>query len=142
MSVSKSFNGYSRNIFKITKMFLLQKLFGLVKFLILVVFCELYWNHSSFSFEKFCIDAWQLAKKKIKNSTTLLSMHNMIIINIIFFSLVINTSVCFAERKMFVVAFILDIMQFDHMLQFFLNCSYRYTSLPVKLIESSPIAKH
>ena len=109
-------------------MSLLKKLFELVKFLILAVssleyFSELYWNHFSFSFEKFRVDAWQLAKK-IKISTTLLSIHNVIIININLFSQVINISVCSAERKIFVVVFVLDIMQFDHMSQFFFKLQF------------------
>ena len=65
----------------------------------------------------------------------------MITINVNLFSQVINISVCSCgERKIFVVAFALDIIQFDHMLHFFKNCSYRYKSLPMRTIERSPIA--
>ena len=39
--------------------------------------------------------------------------------------------------KIFVTAFVFNIMQLGHMLQFFFNCSYHYTSLPTKIIEPS-----
>ena len=45
-------------------------------------------------------------RKNIKINTKLLSIHNNIIITIIFFRQVLNGSVCFALRKIFVTAFL------------------------------------
>ena len=41
------------------------------------------------------------------------------------------------SETIFVIAFVFNIMQFDHMLQIFFNYSYWYTSLPTRIIESS-----
>ena len=73
-----------------------------VKFVILSVsslecFSELYWNHFSFR-EMFSKGSYRCltAGKKITISTTLLSIHNMIIVIINLFCQVINISVCSA----------------------------------------------
>ena len=111
-----------------------------VKFLILSVsslecFSELYWNHFSFR-EMFSKGSYRCltAGKKITISTTLLSIHNMIIVIINLFCQVINISVCSGYGF---TAFDFNPLQFDHMLHFFFNCSYRYTLLPTRIIEPS-----
>ena len=73
--------------------------------------------------------------KKFKISTTLSSIHNVIIIIINLFHQVFNVLVCSTQRKIFVITRVFEIMQFD-MLQIFFNCSYRgSTSLLTRIIE-------
>ena len=70
-------------------------------------FSELYWNHFSIILWK----GWYrclAAGKKLKIITTLLSIHNMIIITIYLFRQVI-ISVCSPEQKILLVAFVFDI---------------------------------
>ena len=85
------------------------------------------------------IDACQLEKFKI--STTLLSIHNIIILcfcTINLFRQVFNVSVCSAQPKIFAIACAFDIMQLDNMLQIFFNCSYHGgTSLQTIIIDPS-----
>ena len=58
----------------------------------------------------------------------------------IFFRQEFNVSVCSAQGKIFVITCVFDIMQFDNLLQFFLNCSYRSsTSYKLELLNLSPI---
>ena len=60
----------------------------------------------------------------------------IIIINL--FHLVFDVSVSSVQQQIFVMAHILDIMQFDNMLQKCFNCSYRgSTSLPTRFTEPS-----
>ena len=80
-------------------------------------------------FEKVHNDPWQLVK--------ISRYHNIIIIIINLFFQVFNVSVSSAQRQIFVIARVFDIMQFD-MLQKYFNCSYRgSTSLPMRIIEPS-----
>ena len=37
----------------------------------------------------------------------------------------LNVSVCTAQRKIFLITYVFDVMQFDNRLQLFFNCSYR-----------------
>ena len=66
-------------------------------------------------------DSWE----RFKISTALLSIHNIVIINL--FRQVFNVSVRSAHRKIFLIAY---------MLQFFFNCGYcGSTSLPTRIIK-------
>ena len=56
---------------------------------------------------------------KFQISTTLLSIHNIIVIIINNLCQIFNVSACSEERKIFVITSVFDIMQFDNMLQFF-----------------------
>ena len=58
------------------------------------------------------------------------------ITNLSHFRQVFNASACSTRQKIFVIARVFDIMQFDNMLQKFFNCIYRgRTSLPTRIIE-------
>ena len=73
-----------------------------------------------------------------RTSTILLLIHKIIIIITNLFRQVFNVSVCSAQRKIFVIARVFEIMQFDNMLKQFFNCSYRgSTSVPTRIIEPS-----
>ena len=75
-------------------------------------------------------------KKKKKVSTLLLSIQNIIIIIINLFCHEFKVSKCSAQRKIFVISCVFNIMQFDSMLQNFFNCSYHNsTSLLTKIIK-------
>ena len=64
-------------------------------------------------------------------------LHNIIII-LNLFPQVFNVSVSSAQRQIFVIARVFDIMQFDNVLQKCFNCSYHSgTSLPARIIEPS-----
>ena len=140
MSVSKSFQGQSRNILRLWICFCDVQKF---KKLFCGLSCEIYNIGSLISWMLF----WTLLKsffnsalkgfvsmldtsKKLKINTTLLSIHKMIIITKNLSCQVINISVCSTEQKASVIAFDFDIMQFGHMLHFFLiavigTCHYQ-----------------
>ena len=63
--------------------------------------------------------------KKFKISRTLLSIPNIIKIVINLFRQKFHILAWSAQQKIFVIACAFDIMQFDHMLQKYFNCSYR-----------------
>ena len=51
-------------------------------------------------------------------------------------------TVCSAQRKIFVITCVFDIMQFDKMLQNFFNCTYRgCMSYQLELLNYSPIGR-
>ena len=80
-------------------------------------------------FEKVHNDPWQLVK--------ISRYHNIIIIIINLFLQVFNVSVSSAQRQIFVIPRVFDIMQLD-ILQKCFNYSYRgSTSLPTRIIEPS-----
>ena len=150
MSVSKSFQGCSRNILRLWICFCEVKKF---KKLFCGLSCEIYnintlicwmffwtllkplFNHFSTMLRKGSYRCLTVCKN-LKISTTLLSIHNMITITINLFCQVINISVCFTERKISVTAFFWHNTIWTHATNFF-NCCYRYTSLPTRTTEPS-----
>ena len=95
-------------------------------------FSELFWNRFTFRimFWKVHSDRWQLVK--------ISKQHSIIIIIINLLRQVFNVSASSAQRQIFVIALVFDIMQFDNILQKCFNCSYRgSTPLPTRIIEPS-----
>ena len=72
--------------------------------------------------------------KRFQITTALLSIQNIIIINL--FRLVFIVPVCSVQREIFVIACVLEIMHFDYFNYF--NCIYlESTSLPTSIIKPS-----
>ena len=112
------FKNTPRNIVRLWKYFFEVKKF---KKLFCELFCEIFNIGSLFSWNVFL------------NIIETVSIHNSIIIIINLFRQVFNVSVCSAGQKIFVIACVFDIMQFDKLQNFF-NCSSRSsTSLPTRI---------
>ena len=126
ISVSKIFQGYFRNTVRLWKFFMESKsskncFVGYpVKFLILVASSLEIFIGSLL--KQFFIESKELivmlgSWKKFKISITLLSIHNIIVVIANLFRQVFNVLVCSAQRDIFVIACVFDIMKFHNMLR-------------------------
>ena len=140
MSVSKTFQGYPRNIVKLWKYFQESKssknyfLGYPAKILILSpllqYFSKLYWNRFTFR-----VTFWKGSYRSLK-LVKISKEHNIIIVIRNPLGQVFNVLSSSTQWQIFVIACFFDIMQFDYMLQKCFSCSYRdSTSLPWELWE-------
>ena len=141
---SKIFQGYPRNIVKLWKCFYEVKKFGELScefFVLAVSFIETFshWEQGAYSnvLKMFMcmLGSWKMFKIRI----TLLSIHNIIIFYFInIFRQVFNASVCSTQAKIFVIAYVFDIIWLGNMLQIFFNCSnHGSTSLQTRIVKPS-----